>query len=81
MGVTQRADIYSVGVVLWELATEYKIVIPIGMNHEEYFKIEDELVLKEYKKMVHRCLKSTSGDHPGIVEIIQMLANLQADSA
>ena len=51
------------------------------MDHEEFFKIEDGLVPKEYEQMVHSCLKSTPEDRPRIEEIIQMLVNLRADSA
>ena len=32
----QRADIYPLGTLRWELATGYEVVIPIGMDHEEF---------------------------------------------
>jgi serine/threonine protein kinase len=78
--VTQRADIYSLGVVLWELATRYEVDIPIGMEHEKFFMIEDRSVPEEYERMVQRCLKHTPGDRPGIEEIIDMLVKLRPNS-
>jgi hypothetical protein len=58
--------IYSLGVVLWELETGYKVAIPIGMDHEEFFRIENGSVPKEYEQMVQMCLKSTPGDRSGM---------------
>src|SRR5208282_5062956 len=40
LGLTQRADINSLDAVLWELAPGYEVAIPIGMDHEGFFRIE-----------------------------------------
>ena len=81
LGLTQRADIYSLDVVLWELATGHEVAIPIGMDHEGFFRIEDGSVPKEYEQMIQRCMKCMPGDRPGIGEIIEMLEKLRSDSS
>ena len=45
----------------------------IGMEHEEFFRIDDGSVPKEYERMVQRCLKPTPGDLVGCYNSIVLI--------
>ena len=53
----QKADIYSFGVVLWEILTREEVDIPIGMDHAEFFKIDDHVEHEKYIELMRRCLQ------------------------
>lgn len=77
--VMQQADIYSFGVVLWEILTRQEVNIPIGMDHAEFFKIEDMLMHKRYIELMRCCLQHRSNDRPGLAEILKTLETLERE--
>ena len=74
--VMQRADIYSFGVVLWEILTRQEVDIPIGMDHSEFFKVDGTSEHNHYMKLMKRCLERQPSDRPSLAEIIDTLNTL-----
>ena len=79
--VLQIADIYSLGVLLWEIATRKNVNIPIGVAHEEFFVMKGHEIPKRYEELVKACLRNNPRHRPELAIAIAVLQSLleQAD--
>ena len=75
LDLLKKADIYSLGVVLWEIATRKNVNIPIDtMEHKDFFTLEGYSELpKGYEKLVETCLRHNPSDRPALAEIVTSL--------
>jgi len=78
--VMQKADIYSFGVVLWEILTREEVDIPIGMDHAEFFKIDDHVEHEKYIELMRRCLQHRPSKRPELGEIVETLETLEREA-
>jgi serine/threonine protein kinase len=76
LSLLKIADVYSLGVVFWEIATRETVDIPIGMEHKEFFVMEGYSVPTSFKSLVERCLKGNPNDRPKLAEIAAVLQSL-----
>ena len=72
----QVADIYSLGVLLWEIATRKNVNIPIGMGHEEFFVMDRQEIPKRYEELVKACLQENPEHRPKLAIVIAELQSL-----
>ena len=73
----QKGDIYSFGVVLWEIATRETVFIPMNMDHKDFFIMEsDPLRPRGYEELVMKCLLDSLYDRPTLVEVLSVLQTL-----
>lgn len=76
--VLKKADIYSLGVVLWEIATRKNVYIPMGMEHKDFFAMEGYSLPRGYEELVRACLHSNASDRPTLAEIALLLQKFLA---
>ena len=72
----QTADIYSLGVVLWEIGTRKNVNIPIGMEHEDFFVTSGGEMPKQYEDLLQACLHKDPARRPKLVTAITILQTL-----
>jgi serine/threonine protein kinase len=72
----QRADIYSLGALLWEIMTREEVFIPIGVQSEEFFLIDHCSAPEKYKELVTRCLDHSPDNRPTLAYIALLLRKL-----
>ena len=77
--VLQKADIYSFGVVLWEIATRKNVYIPMDMEHEKFFTMDGYSLPKGYQELVMECLHRNPSVRPTLAEIHASLQGFLAD--
>ena len=77
LDILQKADMYSFGVVLWEIATREDVYISMGMDHREFFAMDsDPLRPRSYEQLVKKCLQDSLEDRPTLTEIRSILQTL-----
>lgn len=74
--ILQTADIYSLGALFWEIATRKNVNIPIGMEHEEYFVIDEEDMPAHFKALIQSCLRTEPSRRPKLGIILSSLRSL-----
>ena len=73
----RRADIYSLGVVFWEILVRKDVSIPIGMEHADYFVVEGYTAPGEYQSLIKACLQHDPKKRPTLSEIYCTLSQIQ----
>lgn len=77
LAVLQKADIYSFGVVLWEIYTKEHVDIPIDEDHAVFFRVEDQEEYAKYIELMRCCLRVEPDKRPSLSEIIDTLETLE----
>ena len=72
----QKADIYSLGVVLWEICTRKPVDIPIGTKHEEFFIVSEGTAPESYVSVMEQCMCKSPDERPALAEIRLALERL-----
>jgi len=75
----QTADVYSLGVVLWELGTRRSVNIPMGMDHREFFLSNMQQLPEKYQELILKCLQTEPGARPQLVSVITVIHSLIED--
>ena len=72
-----KADIYSLGVVFWEIMTGKDVGIPIGMKHADYFAVEGYTAPEAYGALIKACLQHDPNNRPTLPEIDCVLQRIE----
>jgi hypothetical protein len=76
LDLLQKVDIYSLGMVLWQIATRKAVHKPMWMmDPSQYFVLEGGFVPKTYEELVRKCL-GAAHDRPKVEEIVASLQSL-----